>query len=146
MRLSALAASLRGRNVADLNDIGRSIQALTEANAAAARNDLDGAERQLALVGKVKLPESMEALRLLTVGVVRLRRGQMGEALEALTQAEKLRTDMPILDLMAGTALNRLGKCDEALKRLSAYRDLLGEDAPICFQAGRVAARAEAIP
>lgn len=136
MRLSALAASLRGRNVADLNDIGRSIQALTEANAAAARNDLDGAERQLALVGKVKLPESLEALRLLTVGVVRLRRGQTGKALDALTQAEKLRTDMPILDLMAGTALNRLGKHDEALKRLTAYRDLLGDDAPVCFQRG----------
>ena len=37
-----------------------------------------------------------------------------------------------LTDLLKGMALNRLGKWDEALKFIEAYRDLLGEDVPLC--------------
>jgi predicted Zn-dependent protease len=136
IRISTTAASFAGRGGGDLAEIRQAIAALGEAAKAAQLGDLDTAEKKLKQAERAKLSNSLEAVRLLMVGVVQLDRGRPKEALETLDRAEKLSADMPMLGFLEGMALNRLGRWEEALKHLEAYRDLLGEDAVVCFQLG----------
>src|SRR5260370_28045402 len=43
---------------------------------------------------------------------------------------------MPIVDFLRGTALNQLGKWDQALGHLEAYRALLGDEVAVCRELG----------
>ncbi len=137
LRLSTTGASLVNQGLGRLNQLAPASTALREALlAVAAQQDFDTAERKLKEVAGLNLPREMESLRLLVQGMVHLGRGRYQAAYDSLEQAGQQQPDMPILDLLKGQALNKLGKWDKALKHLEAYRDLLGDDAMICQELG----------
>src|SRR5262249_7884028 len=105
-------------------------------NAVILNQDLDTAEQKLQRVERLKLIAPLEALRCLTQALIRLQRGQNKEALDDLNKAHTFQPDMPVVDLLKSTVYNRLGQPDKALKHVEAYRDLLGEDDPVCLQRG----------
>lgn len=136
-RLTTTVSSLVGMGLGTINRHSRNLQLLKEAmDVLIIRHDPDEAEKKLAPLVGVRLPGDMEALHLLARGMVHLQRGQAAEALVQLDKSRAIRPDMPLLDFLKGTALSRLGKWEEALKYLEAYRDLLGEDAFICQELG----------
>lgn len=100
------------------------------------QGDVDGAERKLRQAEGVPLPPQLEAMRHLTRGLIHLHRQQFDDMLRCLDEAQRQNPDMPIVDFFRGTALNRLGKWEQALKHLEAYRDLLGDDAEVCRELG----------
>lgn len=135
-RVSTEIAALLGHNLGRTMELGRAVRALGEAIQLVVQEDLDGAEKKLAEVPPGQLPPRFEALRRLAHGMVLLHRGKYEESLKALDEAQRLQADMPVVDLFRGIALNRLGKEEQALKHLQAYRDLLGEDPNVCREIG----------
>lgn len=131
-RVSSEMAALLGEGLGRAADIGRAIKNIVEAIQAVIQEDVDGAEKKLALVQGIPLPPRLESLRHLANGLVLLHRAKFAEALKALDEAQRLHADLPLADFLRGIALNRLGKPDQALKHLTAYRDLLGEDGEVC--------------
>lgn len=131
-RISAEMAAFVGQGLDRMRELGPALQNIIEASHAVAVNDLDGAEQRLAQVQKVQLPSRFECLRQLVAGMISLQRGRFADSLEALDSVQRLQRDIPLTDFLRGVALNRLGKPDQALKHLRAYRDLLGEDDAIC--------------
>jgi tetratricopeptide (TPR) repeat protein len=137
LRTSALVASLIPKDfgvVPDWIKAGKEWPA--KAGAALARGDLDTAERTLAGVSKYKFPPPLEAIRWLMTGALQLDRNKPAEALAALDKARSFNPDMPMLNLLSGTAFNQQGQYEKALDRLRAYADLLGEDSLTSFQLG----------
>lgn len=80
------------------------------------------ADQKLRGIASVKLPKVFDANRLVLTAVVRIRQGEFDAVLKVCDQAHALRADMPIIDLLKGKACNCLGKWDEALKHIEAYR------------------------
>jgi hypothetical protein len=136
MRVSVLTAAVAAQGAGNLTDTSQAMRALGEAFQALRQQDPDTADRKLAQVGAAKLPKQVEALRQLATGMVRLQRGQAAEALEAVDAAEALQADIPLIDFLRGRAQNLLGKWDKAVTPLEKYRDLLGDDAPVCRELG----------
>jgi uncharacterized protein HemY len=139
MRASTLAVGLfaeLGANVGDVAAFRRAMTCIREAAMALVREDVDTAERKLKEIAGVKLPTKIEAVRLLMNGVVHIEREQYQEALDTVDRAAACHADMPVLDLLRAIALNGLGKSEQALKHIDAYRDLLGEDEQVCVQRG----------
>jgi hypothetical protein len=133
LRVSTTTATVVEQGVGRVGPLAAAMTTLREAlMAMAVQEDPDAAEQKLRQIAAVKLPKPLEALRFVVQALIRLHRGQAREALEAVGQARALRPDMPILDLLEGTAYNRLGQWDKSLKHAEAYRNLLGEDAAIC--------------
>jgi tetratricopeptide (TPR) repeat protein len=116
--------------------MARHAAVLRDAMVALTRGDVDTAERRLREVDGVRLPGKLEAVRLLAHAVVHLQRERPRQALDTIAKARARHPDMPVLDMLEGTTLNQLGQWDKALKRLEAYRDLLGEDDAVCTQLG----------
>jgi tetratricopeptide (TPR) repeat protein len=135
-RISTEMVALLGQGLGQAVEIGRAFRTIAEALHAIAQRDLDRAEQKLAQVRGVQLPPRFESPRQLANGLVLLHRHQNAEALKALEEAHRLQPDFPVADFLRGVALNRLGKPDQALKHLQAYRDLLGEDAEVCREIG----------
>jgi predicted Zn-dependent protease len=136
-RFSTMLASLVEEKNGKLTEVGQGMVTLREAaDAVILREDADNADRKLREVARVGLPPVGEALRFLVTAEVRLRQSRFQEALDGVEQARAFQPDMPVLDLLKGTVLNKLGHWDEALKLLEAYRDLLGEDGTVCQQIG----------
>jgi predicted Zn-dependent protease len=135
-RVSSDMASVLGHGVGRAVEIGRAVKTISEAIQAVALDDVDGANQKLDQVQQVQLPPRFESLRQLATGMVLLRREKYAESLRALEDAHRLQPDFPLVDMLSGLALNRLGKPDQALKHLHAYRDLLGEDADVCREIG----------
>jgi predicted Zn-dependent protease len=135
-RISTEIASLLGQGLDRAMELGPAIKTVGEAMQSVVLDDVDGAERKLAQVRRVQLPPRFESLRQLAEGMVLLRREKYPEALRALEQAHRLQPDLPVADFLLGVVLNKLGKPEEALKHLQAYRDLLGEDAEVCREIG----------
>ncbi len=135
-RVSSEMAVLLGQGIGKAVEIGSSVKIIVEAIQAVVMEDVDGAEQKLAQVKGVQLPPRFESTRQLATGMVLLHRAKFPEALKALEEAQRLQPDLPLADFLRGVALNRLGKSDEALKHLQAYRDLLGEDAEVCREFG----------
>ncbi len=136
LRMSALTGAVAVQEMGNPSETTQAMKALGEAFQALRQKDLDGADRKLAQVAGAKIPKQVEAIRQLGLGVVRLERGQAVEALEALEAAEALQADLPLIDLIKGRALNHLGQWDRALPSLEKYRDLLGDDGPVCRELG----------
>ena len=131
-RFSSEIAVLLGQGLGRAAEIGRTVKSIVEAIQAVIQEDLDGAEKKLAQVQGIPLPPRQESLRQLANALVLLHRGNFADALKALDEAQRLHADLPLADFLRGIALNRLGKADQALKHLTAYRDLLGEDGEVC--------------
>lgn len=131
-RFSSEITVLLGQGLGRAAEIGRTVKSIVEAIQAVIQEDLDGAEKKLAQVRGIPLPPRQESLRQLANGLVLLHRGNFADALKALNEAQRLHADLPLADFLRGIALNRLGKPDQALKHLTAYRDLLGEDGEVC--------------
>jgi len=139
LRLSTTVASLLETGPANIAALSQAVKTLRETVAAVVVwGDLDRAEKYLNQLKGTKLPPQLDAFRWLLAGLLKLRRGQAKEGLDALDTADRLQPDMPIVELYKGTACNMLGKHDEALKHLQAYRDLLGDSAVVCFELGEV--------
>jgi tetratricopeptide (TPR) repeat protein len=115
----------------------RAVQAISEAmQLIVLQLDPDAAEKKLRQVAHIPLPGKLEALRWLVTATIAAQRGRAQDALDAINKAHNLHPDMPILDLLKGIAFNDQGQWDQALKHLTAYRDLLGDDAVICRELG----------
>jgi tetratricopeptide (TPR) repeat protein len=135
-RASSEITSLLGHAPGRAMEVARAVKTVGEAIQAVVQDDVDGAEKKLAQVQGVQLPPRFESIRRLAHGMVLLHRGKFEEALKVLEEAHRLQPDLPLADLLRGVALNRLGKPDQALEHLRAYRDLLGEDADVCRVVG----------
>src|SRR5262249_5699311 len=137
IRMTTMVTSLVGAGREEIDQIGRALTNIQEALVAAVlQQDLEAAERKLRLAQGVRLPAKLEAFRLMVTGVIQLRREQYQEALESLERAHRTDPDIPCLDVLRGTALNRLGEWEKALKHLEAYRKLLGDDPEVCREIG----------
>ncbi|MFQ5654564.1 MAG: tetratricopeptide repeat protein [Planctomycetota bacterium] len=68
---------------------------------------------------------------------LRLRLGKPEEALSGLERAEKLHSKMPGIHLLRSSALNELGRHEQALQCARKYLALLGSDADGYFQVGQ---------
>jgi hypothetical protein len=108
MRVSTSAAAVTEMGLDKARDIGQAMTVLGEAMTAVAQEDPDAAERKLRQIAAERLPRPAEAVRMLVRGIVALQRDKSQEALDALGRARALHPDMPVLDLLEGTALNRL--------------------------------------
>ena len=104
-----------------------------EARAAVNRNNADEADRLLGDVG-VPLPNPLEGVRRMTIGLVRKERRQDREALTAFDEAGKLNPDLPFLDLQRGMLHSRLDEDAAALEDFKAYRAVVGDDALLCYE------------
>ncbi len=136
-RMSAMAAVLAEKGMGAIPETARAVQTLSEAlQAVAIQNDADDAEKKLMQIARVKLPGPIEGLRFVVWARIHLEHGKFQEALDVLGKARALQPDMPILDLLEGVALNKLGKWDDARKHLESYKDLLGEDAVVLREWG----------
>lgn len=135
-RISTEMAAILGQGIGRALEIGRAVRIIAEATNAVASGDPDGAEQKLAQVRAVQLPPRFESSRQLANGLVLLHRQKNAEALQALEAAHRFQPDFPLADYLRGVALNRLGKAEQALNHLQAYRDLLGEDAEVCREIG----------
>jgi predicted Zn-dependent protease len=98
--------------------------------------DFDKADKILAKTANIFLPKNFDALRMSHRIVILIAQGKPAPALAEIERARKANPGMPFLDLLQGTALNQLGKPNEALPLLEAYHDLLGDDSSICRQLG----------
>jgi tetratricopeptide (TPR) repeat protein len=139
LRASTMVVDLvaEGRaNIENLPALQQSMTCLNEVVMAMSREDVDTMERKLKEIAAVKLPAKIDAVRLLMTGVVHLQREKYQEALDTLDRAAARHADMPALDFLRAIALNGLGKSEQALKHIEAYRDLLGEDEHVCVQRG----------
>jgi tetratricopeptide (TPR) repeat protein len=136
LRMSALLAVVVQDGADKIWQYQQATNNLRAAMVALGQSDPDTAERKLRAVPAITLPKTLEAARLFAEAMVRLQREQCDEALVFLDKARACHPDMPILDLMKGCALNRLGKWDQALPFLEAYHDLLGDDDAIDLQLG----------
>ncbi len=137
MRFTTTAAAMAGQGFGNLQEAARAVNNIRDALVAmVSENDLDKAEQKLRQVAEVKLPAQLDGVRWVVTSLLYLQREQFQAALDGLQRAERLHPDMPILNMLKGTAYNRLGQWKQALEHLEAYRDLLGEDAVICYQLG----------
>src|SRR5262249_24887899 len=98
----------------------------------------DGAAAKLETIAGLKLPAVMEGLRWLTEAMVRLKRGQYADALEALDRAQQHHPKLPLANLLRAAANRQLAQLDKALRCLDAYREQVGEDATAWFPAGEI--------
>jgi tetratricopeptide (TPR) repeat protein len=137
IRMSSTMGALLAQGIGPLAETARAMRVLDEAlSAAVFQQNMDAAEKKLAEIERVNLPGRVEALRHMVYGTIRLNRGQFEQALQSLDRAAEIQPDMPILDVLRGTALNKLGRWDQARKHLEAYRDLMGDDAGTYAQLG----------
>ena len=116
----------------------RALKALHDARMAIARveRDLDTAAKKLKEVEHIPLPKKWEANRHVLTALVELGHGQTAQGLESLGKASLAQPNTPVVDFLKGIGLNALGRHQEALIRLEAYRNLLGEDASLCQEIG----------
>jgi predicted Zn-dependent protease len=133
LRFSTLAADV-GRDRLQQGLSG--MEHLRQAMLSAANNDADGAERALNQIGGQNFPKKFEAVRHLIHALVHLQRQNAQAALDAMEQVQRFNPDMPILDRLKGTAFNLQGRWEDALKHLTIYEDLLGDDFQVCFERG----------
>jgi predicted Zn-dependent protease len=129
-------ASVLERGLGGVAEIARACPIFNELVQAVAAQDADAAEKKLKQLAGMKLPRLMDAVRLMLTGTVQIQRGDCQAALGSFDQAQRLHPDMPCVELLRGVALNHLGRWDEALKRLEAYRGLLGDEALVCREMG----------
>lgn len=136
VRMSAMFAEAARLGEFRAAEIRPATQAIHAALMALNQDDLDQAREKIRLAKGAKLPASLEAQRLMVTAMIHVRRNENEEALETLDQLKEVRPDMPMANLIRGTALNQMGKWDKAVKPLEEYRDLLGEDDEICVPLG----------
>lgn len=137
MRITTLAGSIASLGVGEIQNIAQATNKLRDALLAIAlQHDVAEADRKLQQIVAVKFPPRIEGLRLMTTGLVRIGQGRDKEAIDFLDRALDSHPDMPIIDLFKGIAYNHLSQWDKALKHLETYRDLLGDDANLCFELG----------
>lgn len=135
LRVTSAAGAFAQAGFARAGEVLQAMNAVRDASTAlVVRQDPDAADLALRQVAHIKLPGRLEALRALVGGMVQVQRGQFEPALKAFDEAQRHNPDMPCLDLFRGMALNQLGRWDQALKHVEAYRDLLGEDGMVCFE------------
>jgi tetratricopeptide (TPR) repeat protein len=136
IRTTLLVASVVPGDQNQLGELQRFLQGVLVIKKALDDDDPDKAERQFASIAEIILPSRLDALRLVIRGMIQLHRGQWKEALESVDRATSLQPDMPICDLLRGTAHNNLGQWEQGHKSLEAYRSLLGDDWVVCSQLG----------
>ena len=100
-----------GVSLARAKDLQPALAKLDEAfHAILVEKDINTADRKLTEMGEVKLPSLLAARRLMALGLIRLRRGQAKEALEAFRQARAAYPDLPALTELEGVASKELGR------------------------------------
>jgi predicted Zn-dependent protease len=132
MRLSTLAAG--GSDQWRAQEITRTMNRVFEAQAAINRGNVNDADRLLAQDAAVTLPNPLEAVRRMTVGLVRKQRRQDRDALKAFDEAAALNPNLPFLDLQRGMLHSRLEEDAAALEDFKAYRAVVGDDALVCYE------------
>lgn len=115
------------RAVGLLNDIMHNLQT---------GGDIDEVEQRIANLPQIQVPSQIQAMRWLLLGILRSKQGKPAEALAQYEKARELQPDMPFLDMLQGMLCNRLGRWDEAIDYLEAYRNLLGDDANVMEELG----------
>ncbi len=136
MRYSALIAAAATQMQGGARDLEADTATVTEAMRLAIAQDGAGARRKLALIkGPIALPQ-LEALRRVAHALVEIQDGAFAAALTHLDAAERANPDMPLLMMFRGVALNGSNQHEKAVPHLEAFRDLLGDDAPVNFQLG----------
>ena len=133
LRFSTLAADM-GKDRLQQGLPG--MASLHQAMLSAANNDPDGAERALNQIANQNFPKKIEAMRHLIHALVHLERQNSQAALDSMEQIQRFNPDMPVVDRLKGTAYNLQGKWADALKHLTIYQDLLGDDFQVCFELG----------
>lgn len=92
------------------------------------QENYDAAAQSLASIGDISLPPALEPVREVQWAMVRLAHGEFAEALAHLSRAETLQPAMPTVVVLRASALNGLGRYEEALADARKYLDLLGDD------------------
>jgi hypothetical protein len=107
-----------------------------EARQALAAGKLDQAEALLGKAAHVRFPDDMEGCRWLILGTIQLQRGNARAALDHLTKAASFNADMPMVDLLRGTAYNTLGQHAKALDHVRRFSAVFGDDNEALHQTG----------
>lgn len=137
LRQSTSMASIAGMGFRQVQETGRAMRHVREALLAiVVQENLDAGEKHLRMAEKIPLPGKLDAVRQMVTGQLHLNRQQFKEAQEAFDRAQRLHPDMPCLDLLKGMTCNRLGQWQKAVEHLRAYRELLGDDAVLCYELG----------
>jgi tetratricopeptide (TPR) repeat protein len=139
-RISSMMATAVGLIKDDPNrlaDLQRTGNNLRDARLALQRQDADSADRLMRDIAHIRLTSPQEAIRLVIDGQIQYQRGQFENAIDTWDRAQAMNPDMPCVKFLKGSAYNRLGNGDKALKLIQDYRDWLGEDSSICQEIGQ---------
>jgi predicted Zn-dependent protease len=137
MRMSTSLGALAGMGLGDMQDAARASNHLRQALLAiVVQEDFVAAEKHMQRLGKRRLPGKLDAARLMVNGMIHMNRNELQEALDDFSEAQRLHPDAPVLELLKGMTYNRLGEWQKGVERLSAYRDLLGDDPVVCYELG----------
>ncbi len=122
--LMSLALPGRGQLAEWVHTMPRFQQAILSAMA----GELEEGERILQGLAKSAYPASLEAVRLMLLGSIKLHQGFPDQALRHCKDAEALHADIPMIHLLRAMAHNQLGEYDPAATQARKYLDLLGAD------------------
>jgi uncharacterized protein HemY len=134
-RFSVASAPLVQQGGGLLTEIGRAGAVLLDALDSLLTDDVAAAENHLKRT-PANLPPRLEALRLLLRGRILLRHGQFQDMVDALEESKRLHPDPFLADYLLGVARNRVGKWEQALTILRAYRALVGDEDEMCRETG----------
>lgn len=98
--------------------------------------NLGEAERRLQRLSPRRYSGPIESYRIFHRGLLLSARDKDAEALAEFDKAAREQPASAAIDLHRGVALNQLGRHDEALRAISAFRDVLGDEHSVSVQMG----------
>lgn len=123
-------------NVRDAEQFRTRFDHLKKALFAVGARNPDEAERLLRLCGPKEFPSTIESLRHVTLGCIKLQRNQPKESLADFERARRFNPSMAKLDFIEAVAYSQLNQYDKALELLNSYDAALGDDADVCRELG----------
>ncbi len=133
-------SSVFPRAMSDPSSVQESGQKLRDLCLRMREKDFERADVLLKDLERRRLPDEIQGIVRMLRCAERVQRGEFKQALEAADQADRLRPDMPLLDLLRAQAWLGLGNHDFCLAHADKFAALLGEDYSVLWLRGQVAA------
>lgn len=111
----------------------RRMEEFGTARAVVEQGDFKSGRQRLNRLESAKLPDSLEAMRLLYLGICESSEGKYDKAIALYNRALKLKPDLPDARYLRGCALGDMGKFEESIVDYQWYLDTLGSDAE-CYR------------
>lgn len=110
------------------------LQELTAGAQALQRGDVETAVEHLEKIEGARFPPKIEAVAQIVRGALSLHERRGEEALLHAARAEALHADLPMVGLLRASALNLLGRHEEAIRQARRFQEKVGPDADAVFE------------